>query len=515
MWDSTTLASASLLMATIALVLRKRWCRETPLPPLPPSPRSYPIIGNLLSMPSRDEHLGFIEIGKQLDVKTFSLSVFGTVIVVLNSLEDAVNLLETRSSIYSDRPRIPMVVEPSLLDWAGVPTLLPYGDRWRMTRRMMHRWLRREPAVAFQPSQQHQALLLLQRLLGMSDQLSSSKELELEIYRTMASTIIYSAYGRKIESRNDPFLLEAKIAVENLTRACLASNFMVNSFPVLNRLPDWFPGTGWKKTAKEWREQAKNAVNRPYNWAKNEMDKTTHEPSMVESMLGQAEQLGVEPSEVDDFVKEVAFILFGAGTDTTTNTIMVFFTAMLLFPEAQKKAQREIDLVIGQERLPTMEDRARLPYIERLIQELLRWRPIVPNGGPHACYKDDVYKGYRIPKGAIVIANIWAMCHDANVYKDPETFEPDRFLDPSIPAPPTFGFGRRICPGIHYAGSSLFICITSILATFNIEMARDERGTEIVPLPLGENSLIYYPVPFKLKLVPRSPLHGQLILDGA
>ncbi|KAG9080452.1 hypothetical protein FRC06_006564 [Ceratobasidium sp. 370] len=387
-----------------------------------------------------------------------------------------------------------MLAEPSLMNWGGVVNLLPYGERWRKSRRIMHQWLHKEASVAFQPSQQHQARLLLQRLLNKSERLDSSEELELESYRTMAGTIMYSTYGWKVEDTSDIFMLKAKKAVEHMTRGVLASNFMVNAFPILNRIPDWFPWTGWKSVAKAWREAVRDAVNSPYNWTKAEMGKFMHEPSMVESMLGQTQRLGMDSSEADDYIKEIAFILFA---------------------DVQAKAQHEIDLVIGSNRLPTMEDRAQLPYIERLIEELLRWRPIAPNGAPHVCYKDDIYKGYHIPKGAIVLGNIWAMSHNDAVYKDPETFEPDRFLDPSVPSPPAFGFGRRVCPGIHYAKSSLFICLASILATFDIKMAKDVRGDDIVPGSEAENDLLYRPIPFKFRLVPRSPLHAQLIRAGA
>ncbi|KAG8730945.1 hypothetical protein FRC10_002240 [Ceratobasidium sp. 414] len=141
-------------------------------------------------------------------------------------------------------------------------------------------------------------------------------------------------------------------------------------------------------------------------------------------------------------------------------------------------------------------------------------------GVPHVCYRDDVYKGYHIPKGSIVIGNIWritsrAMGHNANVYKDPEIFNPDRFLDPSIPLPPTFGFGRRLCPGIYYAKSSLFIFIASILSVFNIEMVKDEQGNNVKPIAEGKNSIVYHPLPFKFSLKIRSPLHEQLIRAGA
>ncbi|CAE7123543.1 unnamed protein product [Rhizoctonia solani] len=184
---------------------------------------------------------------------------------------------------------------------------------------------------------------------------------------------------------------------------------------------------------------------------------------------------------------------------------------MVLHPEVQKKAQSELDSIIGNARLPTLEDHAKLGYIERVIQETLRWHPMAPLAIPHTCFRDDTYKGYHIPKGAIVLGNVWAMTHDETVYKDPEVFDPDRFLDPSTPLSPIFGWGRRRCPGIHLGQSSLFITVASILMTFNIEVAQDENGKDIRPSGKLINSLSLAPEQFPLKLTPRSTKHEELI----
>ena len=87
---------------------------------------------------------------------------------------------------------------------------------------------------------------------------------------------------------------------------------------------------------------------------------------------------------------------------------------MMLNPSIQSKAQAEIDALLslhpdglGPDRLPTYEDRPNLPYIDAVVKEVLRWMPVAPMGLPHVTTEDDVYKGWYIPKGALMLANIW------------------------------------------------------------------------------------------------------------
>ena len=80
---------------------------------------------------------------------------------------------------------------------------------------------------------------------------------------------------------------------------------------------------------------------------------------------------------------------------------------MTLYPEVQRKAQEEIDRVLGVGRLPKMIDRVNLPYIDAVVKETLRWHPVAPMGIPHMSVDDDMYEGYYIPKGSLIMPNIW------------------------------------------------------------------------------------------------------------
>ncbi|TFY78585.1 hypothetical protein EWM64_g5427 [Hericium alpestre] len=185
---------------------------------------------------------------------------------------------------------------------------------------------------------------------------------------------------------------------------------------------------------------------------------------------------------------------------------------MTLHPEVQKKAQDELETVIGSDRLPTFSDQGSLPYVDALMKEVLRWRIVAPLGVAHRVTTDDAYNGYFIPAGSILIPNIHAMSYDDTVFVDPDTFDPEHFLDKSIPYPDiAFGFGRRICPGRFLALSSMWITIASILATFNISKAKDENGNEIEPVDSYTSGMVSYPIPFKCEIKPRSTVAEALI----
>ncbi|KAG8958071.1 hypothetical protein FRC00_003081, partial [Tulasnella sp. 408] len=154
---------------------------------------------------------------------------------------------------------------------------------------------------------------------------------------------------------------------------------------------------------------------------------------------------------------------------------------MTLFPSVQKRAQAEIDRVIGSGRLPKFNDRSDLPYLHAAMLETLRWNTVLPNGVPHASRADDVYNGYFIPKGTTIIANVWGFSRDSKYYPNPSMFDPERYLKQSPELDPreyAFGFGRRICPGKDLAFEELWILFASMLWAFDIVEGEDEPAPQ-------------------------------------
>jgi cytochrome P450 len=166
---------------------------------------------------------------------------------------------------------------------------------------------------------------------------------------------------------------------------------------------------------------------------------------------------------------------------------------MIAFPEVQRRAQAEIDAVVGRDRLPAFADALHLPYVRAIIREILRWRPLAPFSMPHVTTEEDWYEGMYIPKGTVCISNLWHCNHDRTVFgEDADEFRPERHLDENgdILLGPiethqaghvSFGFGRRICVGKDLATESLFIDTARILWAAKLEQVRDENGKEVAP----------------------------------
>lgn len=178
--------------------------------------------------------------------------------------------------------------------------------------------------------------------------------------------------------------------------------------------------------------------------------------------------------------------LLSAGAETTATNLQWFFKAAVLYPKAVKEAQKELDEVVGRERLPTWEDRQQLPYLVAFVSELHRWGSPSPLAFYHATSESDTYRGKTIPAQTTVIYNTGAIHHSDMYYKQHQDFIPERFLSEKDPRHiPNYahaqmhygyGVGRRECPGKHVTESSLFIVISRILWAYDI-------GTGSHPLP--------------------------------
>ena len=302
--------------------------------------------------------------------------------------------------------------------------------------------------------------------------------------------------------------------MEQFSAATVPGKWAVDMLPFLGHLPDWLPGTAFQQTARLWKQTMTDVADLPYNFAKNRIGESGRTSSFVSKSVEQAEREGAFGPEDEHAIKWSAASMYTGGADTSVSTMAAFFLAMSMFPDVQRKAQEEIDRVVGPGRLPTPSDRENLPYVNAVVEEAQRWHPIAPMGLPHAVDEDDTIDGFCIPKGALLVPAIWWFTRDPEAYHDPEEFKPERFLPPynePLATQVTFGFGRRICPGKVLADASLFLTFAQSLAAFDIRKMRDGSGGVVEPVHTFESGIISHPGSFEVKALSRNEQAADLV----
>ncbi|KAF7343505.1 Cytochrome P450 [Mycena sanguinolenta] len=515
------------LIMTVAAITFAYSLRRRRTPPLPPGPRGLPIVGNILDVPTSNPWLNFAKLG-EIWGEISSLTVLGQTMIIVNSLEIAEDLLDTHGVNFSDRPVMAMAGE--LMGFKNTLPLVQYGDRVKEERKLFHQLFGNSTSIItqFGPLLRSEVHKFLQSLLGKPED-------PLKLIERMTGAItLRIAYGYNIDpnSEQDVFLEMFNTSVSNFSRATAPGAFLVDIIPSresnivdygsfqLNTWqvcywPEWLPGGGFHTIAKEWSRQLHVTVDTSFEYVKEQIATGNVEPSFAANLLE-------EGLHEEYLIKWAAITIQGGGADTSAAQIKAFLLAMSLYPEVQAAAQGEIDAVIGTDSLPDISDRERLPYVNALCKEVLRFHVSVPTGVPHRAREDLIYDRGEgatpalIPKDSLIIANTWKMAHDPEIYANPMIFDPTRFLETNgkgaelDPTKILFGFGRRICPGRLLAETILFLTCSAILSVFNISKAR-ENGIA-VERPLGQTTgTMSHPLPFKCVVKPRNDRAAALI----
>ncbi|KAM6492078.1 Cytochrome P450 [Amanita muscaria] len=485
--------------------------RKRSILPLPPGPRGYPIIGNALDMPPSAVWEKYHEWCKELGSDIIYLNLAGKDVIILDSYEAVTELLEKRSSIYSDRPRMPMLGELMGFDFNF--GFLPYGDRWRAQRKLMIQVFHKTSTKNLQPHMLKATHDLLRRFVDSPNDIIGN------IRHMTGESIIAIAFGLEAQRENDPYIDIAERGNRLVTTVSMPGLFLVDSIPSLMHVPEWMPGAGFKRKAREWRKIAKAMLEIPSSAAKKRIDSGDYLPSFMSYSLSRMDEKG-DNTQQESLIKATAATMHSAGADSIFAAITSCIIALLNHPDILKRAQEQIDSVVPFGDLPTFHEEEKLPLVTAICMETIRWRDIVPAGIPHMLSKDDVYKGYHLPKGAVVVGNAWTLLHDEQVYPDPFSFKPDRFLqDGKInksvrdPSDVAFGYGRRVCPARLMALSAVWITVASLIAAFDIRQAVDDKGNVIDADPEYDcDTLLRLPKPFKCSMKLRSEKHRQTIL---
>ncbi|GCB70746.1 hypothetical protein scyTo_0005763 [Scyliorhinus torazame] len=316
------------------------------------------------------------------------------------------------------------------------------------------------------------------------------------INNAVSNIICSMCFGKRFDYEDEEFRTMLSLIVRGMKLASNSPAMLINIIPLLQYLP-FGSFKEVAQTVKDVSAFLKNII------AQHRKTMDPENPcDFVDFYLKEIDreiQKNQSTSFSEDYLFYIIGDLFVAGTDTTSNSVLWAILFMAAYPDVQERVQREISIVVGESRPPSLKDKVHMPFTEATIMEIQRMTTVVPLAIPHMASETVDFKGYIIPKGSIVVANLWSVHRDPSMWQHPDEFNPSRFLDANgnitrNEAFMPFGIGKRICMGEQMAKMELFLIFSTLLQSFCFKLP---EGSE-APNMNGQFGLTLSPHPFKI-----------------
>lgn len=207
----------------------------------------------------------------------------------------------------------------------------------------------------------------------------------------------------------------------------------------------------------------------------NLLKKYSGEPKMYSSTLNPEQSYPPPQSKLctiseEEMTKLISADIFGAGLETISNALCWAMGFIVNNQEIQQDLHRELDRTVGRHRLPNIQDKPNMPLLQATVLEVLRISSVLPIALPHEISEDTTLGSYKIPRGTLVVVNLWAVNHDPRVFDNPHEFNPYRFLDENGALcekkgrlQMSFSIGSRRCLGSTLAKAEIFLLLACLL----------------------------------------------------
>ena len=362
---------------------------------LPPGPRGLPFIGNYLDLRDAEavRHKALAWKAQYGDI--FYTKIGGSDWIWLSSPKVVKELMDKRSAIYSSRPPNPLAQDVAS---AGRRQLfMAYGPRYRTVRKIAHNLLNITISTSYQPVQDLESKQL------MSDLLHDPAHFYDHNRRYSASVITTVTYGKRIATWDDPLAKNIYAVMNNLQLFATPGAWLVDSFPSISHLPQALFGR-WRAFGEKCLKHDAAIYLGLWEGLKADVAAGKAKPCFCRDFLeSEPEKLGLDTLQA----AYQAGGLVEAGAETTSAYLNTMLSLLVRHPEVARRAQEELDRVVGRERMPGFGDEERLPYLRAVIKETMRTTPPNKIGIHHATSEDDWYEGMFVPKGSVVILNWW------------------------------------------------------------------------------------------------------------
>ncbi|XP_070542480.1 steroid 17-alpha-hydroxylase/17,20 lyase-like [Ptychodera flava] len=487
-----------LLVIVLMLVIAALWSMRIPAG-FPPGPRGLPFIGSIGGLANEDLVYTVTDFAKTYG-DIYSLKIGRQRIVVLNNNENIREALVTKQNAFAGRP---LVHSLDLFSEGGEDILIGnFTQKWKALRKIAQQAIRN-----YASGHKLEKLLTKEAFPRLMKSITDKNGEPFEPYPllilTVCNVMATMCFGERYELDDPEFKGIVKFVQE--FNESFGNGLLADFVPIFK----YIPTNGLrvlKKTLSTWFSFIRSKVDEH----KMKMQEERVSDLVDDFLKIQAEGEDQADLLTDVNVRQTVSDIFSAGVDTTANTINWCLAYMVNYPDVQTKVQEEIDCVIGQERLPMLSDKGKLPYCEAVIHEVMRIRTIAPISLPHETTEDTSIGGYNIPKGTQIWTNLWKLHMDDKHWKEPEKFRPERFLDTDGKALPKqdsflpFSAGRRVCIGEILARNKLLLMFTCLFQQFTFLPPPGKEKPSLKPSFTG---LITRCIPYKV--VARDRISGK------
>ncbi|KAJ4805843.1 Cytochrome P450 [Rhynchospora pubera] len=469
---------------------------------LPPSPPALPLIGHL-HLVKKPRHESLTRISKQYGPATF-LKFGSRPVLVISSYSLVEQCFTTNDIAFADRANLPAVKQISF-DYKHIGAA-NYGPHWRNVRQIaVTEVLSPQRLHASVDNRAGEVTDMVRQLFKSWNASAGSKgssyfervELKTRLFELSLNVIMTMIAGKRFCGDNLEDCEETKRfreGVEEFFSMGGTSN-TEDFLPILKLF-------GMAKATKKLNRLAE--LNKEMTLKlidEHRREGSQKKNTMIANLL---ERQMENPEKYNDYIIQILIVsLLQAGTDTISNTAEWAMTLLLNNPDILKKASAEIDAHVGNKRLIQESDMPNLPYLQCIINEVLR---LYPGGAillPHKSRENVSLGGYEIPAGTILLVNTYQIHRDPSLWEEPTKFKPERFESGKLEANKQmmfpFGMGRRRCPGEALAMREIGLILGTLIQCFDWQRI----GDELVDMSEGPGLTLPKAVPLEAIYRPR------------